>query len=273
MPDHRRLAEEAREREREELASASREMTAARRDELAHVRDVASDNRDRFAQTRDDAVDARDRAAQERERQLSDAELPRALLDGLRELRQQGATLRHQSALDRLRAAADRDAAAEDRRHAAREREHAGTDELTGVLRRGAGETALSQEIERARRGSRELMLAIIDVDGLKAVNDAHGHPAGDLLLRNVATAISTALRPYDIVTRWGGDEFVFAMPETTVQELLQRITIIQHHLAQRPTAASISAGHARLRPGDTLSTLIARADAALYVAKRSRER
>lgn len=255
---------------RSKIASR-RAATTARREELARLRDVTAAERDRTAQARDDAADARDRAAEGRERRATDAGQAPAFSAAMRELREANAALRHESALERLRAAADREAAAEDRRHAARERRLSRTDELTGVYRRRAGEAALTQELERARRSERELALALLDIDGLRAVNDAEGYAGGDALLRHVAAAISATVRAYDVIVRWGGDEFVFAMPETTAPVALERVAAIQLALTARRAGASISAGNAQLRAGDTLDSLVARAVAALSEAKQAR--
>lgn len=277
--DHSRLDRDAGTAERRRTArararsAASRALTAARRDQLARLRDVASDKRDRIAQARDDAADARDRAAVARERRADVAALPSKLLSELREVREQGREFRHQAALERLRAAADREAAAEDRRDAARERRLTGEDELTGALLRGAGEAALAGEIGRARHSGHALTISIIDVDRLTAINDVHGHAVGDRLLRDLAAAIAAALRPYDLIVRWGGDEFLLAMPESTTPEARRRVAAIQDALTEHATTATVSAGHAQLQPADTLESLLARAHVALDAAKRSSER
>ncbi len=249
--------------------AASRARTASRRDDLARLRDVASDKRDQIAQARDADADARDRAAEERERRADVAALPDDLLNDLRELRRQGMELRHQSALERLRAAADREAAAEDRRHAARERRLTGNDELTGALLRGAGEIALAEEIGRARHRGHTLAISIVKLAGLGTLNDVGGHAAGDALLRHLAAAISTALRLYDLVVRWGGDEFLLAIPEATTAEARQHVAAIEHALTERARTASISAGYAQLQPADTLDSVLARAQIALDAGKR----
>jgi len=86
-------------------------------------------------------------------------------------------------------------------------------DDLTGTLRRGAGLAALEREIGRARRhGDHLLTVAFIDLDSLKSVNDSSGHAAGDALLCELAGALTRRLRAYDLVVRWGGDEFVVAL-------------------------------------------------------------
>jgi diguanylate cyclase (GGDEF)-like protein len=89
--------------------------------------------------------------------------------------------------VERTAAAADRRAAMLDRQQAAADRRVAGLDELTGVLRRGAGEQALPREIDRSRRSGQPLTLALMDVDELKTINDQQGHAAGDRLLRDRA--------------------------------------------------------------------------------------
>ncbi len=86
--------------------------------------------------------------------------------------------------------------------------ERASTDDLTGLLRRGAGLALLEREIDRSRRTETRLVVAFVDVDGLKRVNDELGHAAGDRLLSDVAAVLRSRLRSYDLVMRWGGDEF-----------------------------------------------------------------
>jgi diguanylate cyclase (GGDEF)-like protein len=155
-----------------------------------------------------------------------------------------------------------------DRRHAATDRHLDGLDELTGVFRRGTGELALAHEIDRSRRLGHSLALALIDVDALKAVNDNEGHAAGDMLLRDVASAIVATLRSYDVTVRWGGDEFVCAMSNATPAVAASRLVEIQRALQTRHPGASISAGRAGLQADDTLHSLIARADTDLYLNK-----
>jgi diguanylate cyclase (GGDEF)-like protein len=248
--------------------TGERLSTAARRDELARVRDLTAAARDRTAQARDAAADARDAAAEARELHTFEAGNLADVIAPLRALRHSGASWRQQSALERAAAAADREQAAADREQAAADRRYAGVDELTGVFRRGTGELALTHEIDRSRRSGRSLLLAIFDVDALKAVNDSQGHSAGDALLRDVATAIVSTMRSYDVTVRWGGDEFVGALSDVTLQVACNRVAEIQRALAERRPAASISAGLAELEPDDTLESLIARADTALYADK-----
>jgi len=126
-----------------------------------------------------------------------------------------------QAAEDRLLAASDRAAAALDRHSAALDRLDASDtlhvayhDSLTGVLVRSAGREQLNQCVDRARRASEPLIVAYVDVDHLKDVNDQRGHAAGNQLLRQVARCLRNGLRSYDIIVRYGGDEFVAPCPE-----------------------------------------------------------
>jgi diguanylate cyclase (GGDEF)-like protein len=246
---------------------------ATRRDEVARVRDVTAVARDRTARGRDEAAATRDSAAVAREHRAAEAGAPDDTVALLRTLRLSGASARGQAATDRDAAAADRQAAATDRQYAAIHRHLDGFDELTGVWRRGTGELTLAHEVERARRTGRSLVLAMLDVDALKVVNDADGHPAGDGLLREVAAAIVSTLRSYDVTVRWGGDEFVTAMSDVSVKVASDRIAEIQRALADSRPQASISAGCAELRDDDTLDSLVARAAAELSRGRGSRER
>ena len=252
-------------------AAAQRLATADRRDESARARDLTAGVRDRSAQARDRAAEARDRAAEARERRALEAGDVEEAIAALRSVRLSGAALRERSARERAAAAVDRAAAAADRERAAEDRRHAGVDELTGVFRRGTGELALSHEIARSRRTKAPLVLALLDIDGLKRVNDAEGHAAGDALLRDVATAITTTMRAYDVTVRWGGDEFVCALSDTAPEVAAGRISAIQQALTALPSRPSISAGLAELGDDDDLESLIERADSALYRAKADR--
>ncbi len=89
------------------------------------------------------------------------------------------------------------------------------TDALTGLANRRAAEERLEQETDRVARYARPLALLLADVDGLKQVNDLHGHQAGDQVLRELAARLSRVVRASDLLARWGGDEFVVICPET----------------------------------------------------------
>jgi diguanylate cyclase (GGDEF)-like protein len=120
------------------------------------------------------------------------------------------------------------------------------TDALTGLANRHAFQVRLQDEWQRARRYQAPLALLLIDVDGLKRVNDEEGHEAGDRVLRDVAGAIRHTLRGTDIGARWGGDEFAIIAPNTgppAAQRLAHRL--LGHTKAQRQHEADLSP-HAR---------------------------
>ena len=133
------------------------------------------------------------------------------------------------------------------------------------------GEVALQHEIDRARRGDGRLVLAFVDVDGLKAVNDRDGHGAGDELLKGVVSAMRAKLRSFDPIVRYGGDEFVCALAAADPADANKRFAEIRATLARDYDQAAISVGMAELRAGDTLADLVARGDAALYEAQAPR--
>jgi diguanylate cyclase (GGDEF)-like protein len=114
-------------------------------------------------------------------------------------------------------------------------------------------------------------VLAFVDVDGLKEVNDRGGHAAGDALLIDVAATIRSKRRSYDPLVRFGGDEFVCAFSDFDLDTVRNRFDQIQATLDQRREGCSISVGLAELRRDDTLDDLTSRGDAALYEAKRRR--
>ena len=140
---------------------------------------------------------------------------------------------------------------------------------MTGVYGRGAGLIEMRREIARARRAGEVILLAYVDVDGLKAVNDSLGHAAGDELLRAAATALSAQLRSYDLVVRVGGDEFVCTLSSMSTEEASRRLSLARDALIASPQSGSISFGFAELRADDDVEDLIARADAALYAVRQ----
>jgi diguanylate cyclase (GGDEF)-like protein len=201
--------------------------------------------------------------------------------------RRRAATDRARAAADRTRAAFDRARAceeraqserelaqaADERAHAARDREASEIDELTHVRRRGAGIEQLQREVDRALRCGEDLVVAFIDVDGLKQVNDTKGHLAGDDLLLAVADTLRACLRSYDLVLRFGGDEFVCALPHTDIRKIHQRFTDVSVALAAGPTHGSITVGFAELDTNDSAHDLIHRADADLLARREQQGR
>jgi len=137
-------------------------------------------------------------------------------------------------------------------------------DALTELPNRRAWDELLPGEVARAHRHEMPLSLAIIDLDGLKGVNDAKGHPAGDQLLRHVARALAHTLRRGDVLARLGGDEFGLVLPKCPVGDAIALISRMQRAV----THQSFCAGVAVLEPGEADACLVARADTALYRAK-----
>jgi diguanylate cyclase (GGDEF)-like protein len=178
--------------------------------------------------------------------------------------RQMAALLWHEAAMLRADAARDRQEAALLRHQAALDKAAASTDELTGALNRRGGLVALQNEVDRCRRGPCQLVLGFVDVDGLKQVNDVRGHLAGDELLKEVADGLRTALRSYDVLMRFGGDEFVYSFAGASLADALQRFAAMRTTLAHL-NGDSVSAGFAELTATDRLEDLIGRADEDLY--------
>ncbi len=150
--------------------------------------------------------------------------------------------------------------------------EHMAThDALTGVLNRRAVLEVCAAELERSHRYGRPMVLLMLDLDHFKAINDGHGHQAGDRVLTAFTRRCVALLRKPDHLGRYGGEEFVIALPETTQDEarvVAQRI--VDAHPADAPApACTVSIGLAASRAGENLDALLARADAALYQAKQ----
>ncbi len=127
----------------------------------------------------------------------------------------------------------------------------------------------LEREIARARRSEQPLVLAFLDVDGLKAINDTGGHAAGDRTLLDVADACRAKLRSHDLVIRYGGDEFVCVLSGLDLSAAAKRFALVNAALAQAPDPGSVTIGLAQLRPADSPRELLARADAALYAERQ----
>jgi diguanylate cyclase (GGDEF)-like protein len=250
-------------------ATLVRGQVSSERDEQAIERDAVAKDRDRVAEERDRVAEVHDREMRRVGEELDSTD-PRATqaLAALAEMRDKAAAQRIQAAADRSRAARDRVAAAADREHLMAELERAHLDDLTGVYRRGMGEIALINEIERARRSDHALVLAYIDSDDLKGVNDREGHAAGDALLRDLVSLLRSKLRPYDPIVRWGGDEFICTISDAALEDANRRFEEIRLALAERGSA-SVSVGLAALGEGDTLEMLVDRADAVLLETRR----
>jgi diguanylate cyclase (GGDEF)-like protein len=148
----------------------------------------------------------------------------------------------------------------------ARVRELARTDELTGLPNRRRWQEELDRELARARRQRTTLCVAMVDVDGFKRFNDAHGHQAGDKLLQETSRRWSDALRTTDMLARYGGDEFSVLLPDCPLDEA---VTVIERLRLATPDGSTCSAGVARGDGSETADGLLRQADVALYEAKR----
>jgi diguanylate cyclase (GGDEF)-like protein len=250
-------------------ATLVRSQVSSERDEQANKRDRIALGRDRVAEERDKVAEVHDLEMRRVGEELDSAD-PRAMqaLAALAEMRDKAAAQRMRAAADRSRAARDRAAAAADREHLLAELERAHLDDLTGAYRRGMGEIAVINEIERARRSDQALVLAYIDSDDLKGVNDREGHAAGDALLRDLVALLRSKLRPYDPVVRWGGDEFICTISGADLDDARSRFEEIRRALAEKG-GAPVTVGLTALGEDDTLETLVERADAALLESRR----
>jgi diguanylate cyclase (GGDEF)-like protein len=141
------------------------------------------------------------------------------------------------------------------------------TDPLTGVANRRGLARALERDLAAARRTKRHLAVAMLDLDHFKAFNDTHGHPTGDLLLRNGVRAWREQLRAGDLLARYGGEEFVVVLPE--VGDAVAAVRAIERVRVATP-GVTASAGIALWDGREPAAHLIRRADGALYEAKRS---
>lgn len=146
------------------------------------------------------------------------------------------------------------------------------TDELTGLRNRRRIEALLHTEIERCQRYGSSLSVVIFDIDDFKVFNDAHGHDFGDFVLREVAQVVGRHLRTSDELGRWGGEEFLILAAETPAERAYEVTEKLRRVLAEHDfgTAGRVCAsfGIATLDPTDSGTTLVGRADAALYRAK-----
>jgi diguanylate cyclase (GGDEF)-like protein len=147
------------------------------------------------------------------------------------------------------------------------------TDALTGVANRRWAEAQIEVELARADRYRHGFAVLMLDIDRFKALNDAHGHPAGDVVLVELAARLRSMVRSTDHVTRWGGEEFLVIAPETPLAAAVELAESLRARVAIEPLGAghllTVSLGVAAFRAGDTRRSLVERADVALYRAKR----
>jgi diguanylate cyclase (GGDEF)-like protein len=150
------------------------------------------------------------------------------------------------------------------------------TDALTGTWNRRHAEECAIAEMARSQRDVQPLALLLLDIDHFKRINDRYGHPVGDQVLKQVAATVTGTLRRSDVLVRWGGEEFLVLLPNTTesaAHELAERLRAAIEALAVRAEGAahvpvSASFGVASLGNEQRFEDLVARADDALYRAK-----
>lgn len=205
---------------------------------------------------------------------------PAELLELVRELQRTTQTMRERT-FELERQLAERDAElASLREDLARVVEAINTDIVTGIANRRLFDRTLERLVaEAAERGS-PLSLLMIDIDHFKSFNDLHGHPVGDRVLRLVATKLAEKAPAPRLAARFGGEEFAVLLPAVDTEEAAAIAESIRHEMAtheivlktggKRLGAVTLSIGVATLRPNEPADKFLARADAALYRAKRN---
>lgn len=145
-------------------------------------------------------------------------------------------------------------------------------DGLTKLFARKAGAEQLEAEAERARTDSEPLSVILFDIDHFKAINDEHGHSAGDRVLQRISAIIDRRIRGQDLAIRWGGEEFVVVLRDTALDGAVNVAESLRGILAKTSfideIEATISAGVAELAHGESVAALVERADEAMYAAK-----
>lgn len=152
-------------------------------------------------------------------------------------------------------------------------------DQLTGLLNRREFDRELAEETERSRRFGHPFALVMVDIDHFKRINDTHGHPVGDVVLREVAHRLSAEMRTVDRVARFGGEEFALIVMESDAAAALETARRVCAAVARAPIAVreglalnvTVSAGAASMpQHATTGDDLVAAADRALYAAKEA---
>ena len=174
----------------------------------------------------------------------------------------------------------DRKMAEEENKHLIKKLNHlSATDSLTGLLNRRALNDILDHEIDRARRYSSDLSLILCDIDRFKLINDSYGHRAGDLALQAISESLKSTLRKADVIGRYGGDEFMMILPETSLngaKSLAEKIRVVVENTELvlpegKSNRLSMSIGVASCCAAvENIDTIVARADAALYTSKQA---
>ncbi|MQA57866.1 GGDEF domain-containing protein [Pseudomonas piscis] len=161
------------------------------------------------------------------------------------------------------------------REHLEEQRQKALVDPLTGLPNRAAWSERLEHEVSQWQRHGNSLLLAMLDLDHFKRINDSYGHLAGDKVLKIIANVLRKRLRGTDFIARFGGEEFVLLMPDTPwaagtrlVETLRAAIEACPFHFKGEPVTVTVSIGLSAFKAGDRSDLVIKRADQALYRAK-----
>ncbi|MGJ7517439.1 diguanylate cyclase [Pseudomonas baetica] len=161
------------------------------------------------------------------------------------------------------------------REHLEEQRQKALIDPLTGLPNRAAWSERLDHEIGQWQQHGNTLMLAMLDLDHFKRINDNYGHLAGDKVLKIIATVLRKRLRGTDFIARFGGEEFVLLLPSTVpaagmklLEQLRAAIEACPFHFKSEPVTITISMGLTAFKPGEHSDLVLKRADQALYRAK-----
>ncbi|MBE8591456.1 diguanylate cyclase [Pseudomonas sp. MAFF 301449] len=193
---------------------------------------------------------------------------------------QQQRDQREQEVTARLKGLAERVANMEQeaqgyREHLEVQRQKALIDPLTGLPNRAAWSERLDQEVNAWHQHGNSLSLAMLDLDHFKRINDGYGHLAGDKVLKIIANVLRKRLRPNDFIARFGGEEFVLLMPNSSLSDALgvgevlrAAIEACPFHFKGEPVTITVSMGVAQLQPGERSDLALKRADEALYRAK-----
>ncbi|HEV3175575.1 MAG TPA: GGDEF domain-containing protein [Stellaceae bacterium] len=158
-------------------------------------------------------------------------------------------------------------------------RREAHTDSLTGIANRKSFDATLRDAARQSMETGAELSLLFLDIDHFKTFNDTWGHQIGDQALRLVAKTLTDNVKGQDLASRYGGEEFAVILPQTALADAVTLANKIRHAFAVRKLvkkdtgetigALTVSIGVSRFEPGESLSHFVARADQALYAAKR----
>ena len=252
-----------------EARDAIKQMLAGFVDQLADFADTTSDYHDKIEVYADRISAANDIS-----------ELESVIAEVMRETH--NVQLNAQRSHDELRSAQEKVHQAEGRiRELERELEATSDlvrhDQLTGVLNRRGLDDMFAKEMARTRRHASSLCVGLLDIDNFKKLNDSLGHTAGDQALIHLATVCRQTLRPQDSIARYGGEEFIILLPDTNLTEATHALTRLQRELTKRfflhdneKVLITFSAGVTEVLAEDDQTSVVNRADTAMYQAKQS---